>query len=661
MRLIAISDDFKTNAFTANQTKLSVQLNTAFVLYNLIARQELSTANPVDVATHKALNDIGDKLKIHWMNEFTPIVGAAYKAGSGALSEEVAATAAGKYSGMLFSQINGVSDKAFIEGYNAALNKGWPKALAWQRVAEAYGLDPVQMRSWITYYPTEGYQPDVISDKALKHRDKLFAQRAERIAEHESRTVLNLGKQFGWTEKIRNNQLPKDAKKVFMTAQDERVCPECGPLDGKVIPIDERFNGILVPPLHVNCRCEIAIIHDNAVVKSFGGDEYTRDSSGRFASVESRSFNPRSNSKASYVPTKVKTKPSSKKRNRIKDIPYEIPEVFTSELLEDAEVDTRRKKDIAESKLSTAEYLKEEAVEREIHNAVNNKETVLAPELAEEVKTVFKDDNDAQRIANILDAESIKSSDKKFLQEQINIKEEPNLNTQQNIRERVKESIKSSESSKPFKLDKDIFLSASEIDAWSDGAEHYVFKEDEFALDPQQSYGFLSAIREAAADTMSSDKLYTRDEYDEFVVPIDSDIASTGTVGTGRAYDSELDYNDEEDYESYNPKEDALSSDIEYGSSADVYIIPKGTELIWNGAGYTLPGGFTSTEIDEVSAEQWGDSIPDTVSSVRLHTLTSDDSDVVIKPDAAEYSSWNDVDDTDSLIAGDNLVWRNNE
>ena len=35
------------------------------------------------------------------------------------------------------------------------------------------------------------------------------------------------------------------------TSADERVCPECGPLNGVVW---EEGDGV-APPLHVNCRC----------------------------------------------------------------------------------------------------------------------------------------------------------------------------------------------------------------------------------------------------------------------------------------------------------------------------------------------------------------------------------------------------------------------
>lgn len=38
----------------------------------------------------------------------------------------------------------------------------------------------------------------------------------------------------------------------WVTARDERVCPECGPLDGLVWEATAGPS----PPLHVNCRCQ---------------------------------------------------------------------------------------------------------------------------------------------------------------------------------------------------------------------------------------------------------------------------------------------------------------------------------------------------------------------------------------------------------------------
>lgn len=40
----------------------------------------------------------------------------------------------------------------------------------------------------------------------------------------------------------------------FLTAHDDRVCPECGPLDGKFYEFGAGDN---TPPIHVNCRCTL--------------------------------------------------------------------------------------------------------------------------------------------------------------------------------------------------------------------------------------------------------------------------------------------------------------------------------------------------------------------------------------------------------------------
>ncbi|HHV79080.1 MAG TPA: minor capsid protein [Firmicutes bacterium] len=46
--------------------------------------------------------------------------------------------------------------------------------------------------------------------------------------------------------------------KQWLTGRDERVCPLCGSLDGKVVRIDEEFApGIFSPPAHPNCRCTV--------------------------------------------------------------------------------------------------------------------------------------------------------------------------------------------------------------------------------------------------------------------------------------------------------------------------------------------------------------------------------------------------------------------
>lgn len=42
----------------------------------------------------------------------------------------------------------------------------------------------------------------------------------------------------------------------YRTKMDDRVCPICSPHNGKIWPFDNP-SAWVVPPLHVNCRCEL--------------------------------------------------------------------------------------------------------------------------------------------------------------------------------------------------------------------------------------------------------------------------------------------------------------------------------------------------------------------------------------------------------------------
>ena len=44
----------------------------------------------------------------------------------------------------------------------------------------------------------------------------------------------------------------------WLTAQDEKTCPECAALDGQVAAMGQSFDGgVMFPPAHPNCRCAI--------------------------------------------------------------------------------------------------------------------------------------------------------------------------------------------------------------------------------------------------------------------------------------------------------------------------------------------------------------------------------------------------------------------
>ena len=85
--------------------------------------------------------------------------------------------------------------------------------------------------------------------KAGKTVFKSAQQRATLIARTETLRAHNEGRKVFYRE--------VGIKKVkWLTAQDERTCPECGPLDGQVFKIDDAPG----PPKHPACRCSLSCI-----------------------------------------------------------------------------------------------------------------------------------------------------------------------------------------------------------------------------------------------------------------------------------------------------------------------------------------------------------------------------------------------------------------
>lgn len=104
--------------------------------------------------------------------------------------------------------------------------------------------------------------------------------RAERIARTETIRAENFASQEAW------RQSGVVERKEWFTAEDERVCEFCGPMDGRVIDLSDKFfskgdtytgdsggtlklnyESIEGAPLHANCRCTLlpVLFDDDAV------------------------------------------------------------------------------------------------------------------------------------------------------------------------------------------------------------------------------------------------------------------------------------------------------------------------------------------------------------------------------------------------------------
>ena len=103
-------------------------------------------------------------------------------------------------------------------------------------------------------------------EAAMKYAARQHRSRAYTVARTELVTAYNSGAYEG-TKQAQEAGLIGKTKKVWSTADDERVCPYCGSLDGKEVGMDEDFPGISSswstkkhPPAHPGCRCGVMFV-----------------------------------------------------------------------------------------------------------------------------------------------------------------------------------------------------------------------------------------------------------------------------------------------------------------------------------------------------------------------------------------------------------------
>lgn len=113
----------------------------------------------------------------------------------------------------------------------------------------------------------QGMNIDEAKAKALalseKYAAKLTRLRARTIARTEIMTASGEGHMEGWISANQSGLIGTGWQKVWLTAQDERVCPQCGPLDQEKVAWDGTFSwGGRTSPRHPNCRCDVALVPD---------------------------------------------------------------------------------------------------------------------------------------------------------------------------------------------------------------------------------------------------------------------------------------------------------------------------------------------------------------------------------------------------------------
>jgi len=94
--------------------------------------------------------------------------------------------------------------------------------------------------------------------RARAYANRLFRQRVRAIVQYERILAERVGQRAEWRLAILEGRIRVDqVTRTWMTAEDERVCPVCEPMNGESARLDQPYsNGLDGPPAHMLCRCD---------------------------------------------------------------------------------------------------------------------------------------------------------------------------------------------------------------------------------------------------------------------------------------------------------------------------------------------------------------------------------------------------------------------
>lgn len=103
----------------------------------------------------------------------------------------------------------------------------------------------------------EGWSNEVLAEKIVERAATISLTRANVIAATETANAYSIGTIIAYEESGVVSMIE------WLTAEDEKVCPICAPLDGKRVKIGEAFApGIFYPAAHPLCRCALLPVVD---------------------------------------------------------------------------------------------------------------------------------------------------------------------------------------------------------------------------------------------------------------------------------------------------------------------------------------------------------------------------------------------------------------
>lgn len=173
------------------------------------------------------------------------------------------------HAAQLVREVGDETKGAVREIIRRAFEQGMHPYVAAREIQQIVGLTMRQGIAVDNYYKRllrDGkYPQSVIERYTDRYAKQMQRYRARTIARYETQMASHLGQQDLWTQAEQRGLLPANTMREWLTAEDERVCPRCAPMDGQTVGLHEPFvsldgEHVLTPPLHQNCRCSVGLV-----------------------------------------------------------------------------------------------------------------------------------------------------------------------------------------------------------------------------------------------------------------------------------------------------------------------------------------------------------------------------------------------------------------
>lgn len=178
-----------------------------------------------------------------------------------------------RYAARLVEGLTNETKRAMADAIAEFIRLQIPPEEGARMLRQMLGLTQQYARAVVNYQNdlrVRGIDPALIQRKADEYSRRLLNHRARMVARTETMRALQEGQRQGYTQAVEQGVLlPNRTRRQWVTANDERVCEVCGPMDGALTTLEQPWDtpaGPLDKPTdsHPQCRCSQILVFPNA-------------------------------------------------------------------------------------------------------------------------------------------------------------------------------------------------------------------------------------------------------------------------------------------------------------------------------------------------------------------------------------------------------------